>query len=272
VLTNTVTFAVALHPPTVTVTVYGIFDAGLTRMLALVDPLLHLYVPPPLAVSVVESPLHIVSFPLILAFIALSTVTFTVTVSRHPDVPSPTTEYVVATVGVAVTTGPDVALKPVAGIHVYDAAPLAFKLTPGPLAHMLAADGVTVTAGVALTVIVTVAVPVHVPLLPVTVYVVVVAGLAVTVAPTVALKPVAGAQLYVAAPLAVKLVPPPPEHMFAEVGVTLTVGAVFTVIVTVCVPLQGPFIPVTVYVVVTVGVAVTDDPLVALKPAAGAHV
>jgi len=36
------------------------------------------------------------------------------------------------------------------------------------------------------------------------VYVVVVAGLAVTVAPVVALSPVAGDQLYIAAPLAVK--------------------------------------------------------------------
>jgi hypothetical protein len=45
------------------------------------------------------------------------------------------------------------------------------------------------------TVTVRVAVPVQVPALPVTVYVVVVVGLAVTLAPVVALNPVGGAQV-----------------------------------------------------------------------------
>jgi len=54
-------------------------------------------------------------------------------------------------------------------------------------------DGVTVTVGNGLTVIVTVAVLVHpLPLVPVTVYVVVEPGLAVTVAVLVALNPVEG--------------------------------------------------------------------------------
>jgi len=82
--TTTFTFALAEHPPTVTVTLYGIFDDGATVILAFVDPVLHLYVPPPLAVKVVESPAHIVSFPLIFATIALSTVTVTLAVSWHP--------------------------------------------------------------------------------------------------------------------------------------------------------------------------------------------
>jgi hypothetical protein len=65
------------------------------------------------------------------------------------------------------------------------------------------------------TVTVEVAVPEpHVPL-PVTVYVVVVAGVAVTVAPVVALKPVAGDQLYVKPPEAVS-VALWPGHMVAE--------------------------------------------------------
>jgi hypothetical protein len=48
---------------------------------------------------------------------------------------------------------------------------------------------------VGFTVTTTVDIPVHVPFVPVTVYDVVTVGLAVTVAPTVALKPAAGAQL-----------------------------------------------------------------------------
>ena len=73
------------------------------------------------------------------------------------------------TVGVAVTTGPVVALKPVAGLQVYPAAPLAVRVTPGPVAHILGADGVTVTVGVGLMVTSTVAVDVQLPLVPVTV-------------------------------------------------------------------------------------------------------
>jgi hypothetical protein len=101
--------------------------------------------------------------------------------------------------------------------------------------------------GYAFTVIITVAVLVHpVPAVPVTVYVVVVVGVAVTVAPVVEDKPVAGLQLYVAAPLAVSetLLP---IHSVADEGVTVTVGVVFTVIIAVAVFVH-PFasVPVTV--------------------------
>ena len=71
-------------------------------------------------------------------------------------------------------------------------------------------------------------------------------GLAFTVEPMVALKPAAGAQLYVVAPLAVTLVPPPPEQIVAEVGLNVTVGVGFTVTTTTAVPEQVPVVPVTV--------------------------
>ena len=58
-----------------------------------------------------------------------------------------------------------------------------------------------------------------------------------------------------------------------EANVALTVGSGLTVTTLVCVPLQ-PFVlvPVIVYVVVTLGLAVTDEPVVALKPEDGLHV
>ena len=71
-------------------------------------------------------------------------------------------------------------------------------------------------------------------------------GFAVTVVPVVALNPAAGAQLYVVAPLAVKVVPAPPEHKVAELGLTITVGVGFTVMVTTAILLQLPVVPVTV--------------------------
>ena len=51
----------------------------------------------------------------------------------------------------------------------------------------------------------------------------------------------------------------------------VTFGNGFTVTVTVCVVEQLPLVPVTVYVVVVVGNAKTETPVVALKPVAGAH-
>jgi len=151
------------------------------------------------------------------------------------------------------------------------AAPLAVKLVPVPPLHMLAEAGVTITVGVLLTVIVTVCVLVQLPVVPVTVYVVVIPGLAVTDAPTVPLNPAAGAHVYVEAPLAVRFVPLPPVHMLAAAGVTVTVGVGFTVTTTVAASEQLPVVPVTVYDVVTVGLAVTLAPTVALNPVAGVH-
>jgi len=86
-----------------------------------------------------------------------------------------------------------VALKPVAGLHVYVVPPPAVNTVLLP--EHIDVEGETVTVGVGLTVIVTVFVPVHEPVVPVTVYVVVDAGLALTVVPVVALRPVAGLQV-----------------------------------------------------------------------------
>ena len=79
-----------------------------------------------------------------------------------------------------------------------------------------------------------------------------IAGLAVTVAPVVALRPAAGDQLYVlAVPLAVRV-----TGLHWLFGVTLTVGLGFTVTVTVPDGTeQVPSVPVTVYVVVAAGLA-----------------
>lgn len=66
---------------------------------------------------------------------------------------------------------------------------------------------------------------------------VVTVGLAVTVAPVVALNPVAGDQEYVFAPFAVRLVLLPAQ-MEGAAGFTVTVGKGFTVTVTVVVPVQ----------------------------------
>ena len=95
--------------------------------------------------------------------------------------------------------------------------------------------------------------------------------MALTVAQVVQLNPVAGVHTYVFAPLAVMLTFPPGQIAGAD-GVTVIVGLGFTVTVTVAVfvhPLTA--VPVTVYVVVTVGDAVTVAHVVQLRPVAGVH-
>ena len=74
-------------------------------------------------------------------------------------------------------------------------------------------------------------------------------GFAVTLAPVVALSPVAGPQVYVVAPLAVKPVLLP-EQIVADAGVLVTVGFALTVITVVEVlePLALVAVSVTVYV------------------------
>jgi hypothetical protein len=62
-----------------------------------------------------------------------------------------------------------------------------------------------------------------------------------------------------------------PEHIVGGADV-VTVGLGFTVTITVVFPVQPLVVPVTVYVLVTVGLAVTDVPVVALNPVPGAHV
>ena len=90
--------------------------------------------------------------------------------------------------------------------------------------------GVAVGAIIGLFATVTNAVAIAVqptPSVPVTVYVVVVKGLAVTLAPVVADNPVDGDQVYVCAPKAVNVIPAPPGLQISEiVGLTETGGGV----------------------------------------------
>jgi hypothetical protein len=105
--------------------------------------------------------------------------------------------------------------------------------------------------------------------LPVTVYVMLDVGFAVTDEPVVALSAVAGLHEYVFAPLAVS-VADCPLQIVAEVTVTTGSGLTFTVT---CVDAVQPFtsVPVTVYVVVEVGLAVTGEPVVELSAVDGVH-
>src|SRR6185503_18247929 len=131
---------------------------------------------------------------------------------------------------------------------------------------MAGGAGTEITGG-GLTLTVTCVEAVH-PLLsvPVTVYVVVEVGLAVTVEPDVALSPVAGDQTYVVAPEAVSVAVCCPAQIAGGGGTEITGGGLtFTVT---CVEAVHPLlsVPVTVYVVVEVGLAVTVEPVVALSP------
>jgi hypothetical protein len=60
-----------------------------------------------------------------------------------------------------------------------------------------------------------------------------------------------------------------PAHTVAELTVTESAPPIVTV--EVAVPSQPEVVPVTVYVVVAAGVAVTTEPVVALKPVEGVH-
>ena len=105
---------------------------------------------------------------------------------------------------------------------------------------------------------------------PVTVYVVSTLGAAVTVVPVVrGVKPVAGDQVYVDAPLAVNEVPMLVQ-INADAGVIEIVGKAFTIISMSLVFLHPLIaVPVTVYVVVVIGSAVITAPAVADKPVLG---
>jgi len=95
---------------------------------------------------------------------------------------------------------------------------------------------VTVSTGEIFTVISVAAVAVQpAPVEPVTVYVVVTAGLQITVGPAAVLSPVYGDQLYVVAPEAVTDVDDS-LHIDAETGVTETVKGGVTAIDCVAVP------------------------------------
>jgi hypothetical protein len=113
-------------------------------------------------------------------------------------------------------------------------APVAVKVAGVP-AQIVALF--TTTTGLGLTVTVEVAVELHPAAdVPVMVYVVVAAGFAVTLAPVVADKPVAGDQVYVDPPVAVKVTAGSFAHLVVEL--TAMIGIGFTVTVDVAVPIQ----------------------------------
>ena len=143
----------------------------------------------PLTVSVADCPVQIEVLGDIVNVILL-TVTVTCAVAVQPLLPVPVTVYVVVEEGLAETLAPVVLLRPVGGDHEYVFAPLAVNAAGCPL--QIAVLGETVIATV-VTVTVTCAVAVH-PLLPVpvTVYVVVDSGLAVTDEPVDELRFVEG--------------------------------------------------------------------------------
>lgn len=124
---------------------------------------------------------------------------------------------------------PVVTFSPVEGLQVYVEAPFATNETESPEQNVVAPEGVMATVGDVLIVTITESVALQLPLTPVMVYVVVDTGLAVTEAPVVALKPVAGNHEYVVPPLAVNSAPTP-EHTDGDVGVTEIVGVGVTVI------------------------------------------
>ena len=172
-------------------------------------------------------------------------VTTTVCVAVQPPAPVPVKVYVSVVAGFAVTTLPVVALKPIAGLHVYVVAPVAVNPTEPPEQNVVGPDGVIVTVGLVFTVIGTKAESEQEPLAPTTVYVTVEPGLAVGFEQLVQLKPPAGFHEYVAAPLALKGIPVPAEHIEEEGGVTVTFKVPATVTTTVVLPEHAPVTPVT---------------------------
>ena len=90
----------------------------------------------------------------------------------------------------------------------------------------------TVKVGLGFTFIIANVVSLQFPVVPMIVYVVVTVGLAVTVDPVVALNPLAGVQIYVVPPVAVRDTEPPP-HIVCGAFANTSIGVeLFTVTVT----------------------------------------
>jgi len=135
-----------------------------------------------------------------------------------------------------------VADKPVAGDQLYVVPPLPVSVVDDPA--QIATDDPALIVGIGLTVTVTFAVLLQPKEEPVNAYVVVRVGVAVTLAPVVADKPVAGDQLYVVPPLPVSVVEVPAQ--IATDDPALIVGIGLTVTVTFAVLLQPKEEPVNV--------------------------
>jgi len=100
--TFTVIVAVSVQAPFETTTVYVVVAVGETVSKELVPPVFHEYVPPPVAVRIVEEPAQMLVSPVILATGGAVVLTVTVAVSTHPLASVPITEYEVVVVGVTV--------------------------------------------------------------------------------------------------------------------------------------------------------------------------
>lgn len=124
--------------------------------------------------------------------------------------------------------------------------------------------------GNGLIVIVTVIVSVH-PKdeIPFIMYVDVTIGVAITLLPVEVLSPVDGIQVYMLAPFAVKFTESPIQ-IAGEAGVHVTVGkGLTTTVILVVFVHPKATTPIIVYVVVTIGLAVTALPAEALSPVEG---
>ena len=170
------------------------------------------------------------------------------------------------------TVEPAVELNPVEGVQVQLVPPVADKLMVSPI-HNVGLEVVTAIVGALLIVTVTVVDPEQ-PLspAPVTVQVVVAPGLAVTDEPEPELKPVEGNHEKLVAPDADSLTLSP-LHIAGALGDTDMIGFGITVTTIATESIQPVlFVPATIYVDVATGLAITDEPEVALNPVEGLQV
>lgn len=198
------------------------------------------------------------------------TLTVTVAVSIQPLPSVPITVYIVVVAGPAIGEGQLVQLKPVAGDHAYELAPVANSCTESFRQMVLLLPAAT--SGCVLTVTVTVSCAEQ-PLLslPVTMYVVVVAGLAMGLGQLVQLSPVAGVHVKVSAPVASNVTPMPLHIAVSPPAATTGRGLTVTLTVSRAEQLL-PLVPVTIYMVVVVGLAVGAAQFVQLSPDAGVQI
>ena len=141
--------------------------------------------------------------------------------------------------GLALTVEPVVVFNAVDGLHKYVPAPFAVSIADCPL--QIVGDGDTMITGIGFTVTLICDVAVHPFKSPVTVYVIVEDGLAVTLAPVVALNAVEGLHAYVFAPLAVSVADCPVQIVGHDETESVGVGLTVTVTCAVAVhPLMSP--------------------------------
>jgi hypothetical protein len=110
----------------------------------------------PVALRFVEAPGQIVADPTVIVGVGL-TVIVAVATAVQLAAEDPVIVYAVVVVGLAVTALPVVALKPVAGLHVYVLAPLAVNEVEVP-AQIVGEPTVKVGVGFTVTVVVAVVV------------------------------------------------------------------------------------------------------------------